>query len=201
MIGITAEAGMGKSRLAAEVIHLARQRGFTGYGGACESSGVNTPYLVWKGIWQAFFDVDPTAPLRRQIRNLEGEIEDRAPLRVPAMPVLSILLDIPIEDNDFTETLEPKDRRNVLTALLEDCLKAAAKEEPILFVLEDVHWIDTLSHDLLETLARVSANLPVCFVLAYRPPETARLQAPRVESLPYFTLVTLDQLTAAKRNS
>ncbi len=198
VIGITAEAGMGKSRLVAEVIRLAHKRGFTGYGGACESSGTNTPYLVWKPIWQAFFDVDPTAPIRRQIRNLEGEVEERAPFRVSAIPVLSLLLDIPIEDNDFTRILEPKDRRNVLTAILEECLKSSAAEAPLLVVLEDLHWIDAPSHDLLETLARVSANLPVCFVLAYRPPEIVRLQAPRVESLPYFTLVTIDQLTAAE---
>ena len=198
VIGITADAGMGKSRLVAEVIRLARKRGFTGYGGACKSSGTNTPYLVWKGIWQAFFDVDPTAPIRRQIRNLEGEIEDRAPSRVEAIPVLSPLLDLPIEDNDFTRTLEAKDRRNVLTAILEECLKSAAAEAPLLVVLEDLHWIDALSNELLETLARVSASLPVCFVMAYRPPESRSLQASQVESLPYFTLVTLDQLTTAE---
>jgi ABC-type microcin C transport system duplicated ATPase subunit YejF len=59
IIGIVAEAGMGKSRLTAEVIRSARKKGFVGYGGACESSGTNTPYLAWKPIWQAFFDVDP----------------------------------------------------------------------------------------------------------------------------------------------
>lgn len=198
VIGITADAGMGKSRLVAEVIRLARKRGFTGYGGACAASGANTPYLVWKPIWQAFFDVDPTAPPRRQIRNLEGEIEDRAPSRVEALPVLSILLDLPIEDNDFTRALEPKERRNVLTATLEECLKSAAAETPLLLVLEDIHWIDALSNALLETLARVSATLPVCFVLAYRPPESARLAAMQVESLPHFTRVTLDQLTASE---
>jgi len=198
IIGITADAGMGKSRLVAEVIRLARKRGFTGYGGACEASGASTPYLVWKGIWQAFFDVDPAAPLRRQIRNLEGEIEDRAPSRVEAIPVLSALLDLPIEDNDFTRTLEAKERRNVLTATLEDCLKSAAAETPLLLVLEDIHWIDALSNELLETLARVSAVLPVCFVLAYRPPELARSSAARVESLPHFTPVRLDQLTTSE---
>lgn len=198
VIGITAEAGLGKSRLVAEVIRLAHKRGFTGYGGACGSSGINTPYLAWKPIWQAFFDVDANAPLRRQIRHLEDEIEDRTPLRVQAIPVLSPLLDIPIDDNDFTRTLEPKDRRNLLTAILEECLKSAAAEGPQLIVLEDVHWVDALSHDLLEALARASAKLPVCFVLAYRTPEVLRLQAPRVESLPYFTLVTLDKLTFAE---
>ncbi len=197
VIGIMAEAGMGKSRLVAETIRLALTKGFTGYGGACEASGTNTPYLVWKPIWQAFLGLDPEAPLRRQLRNLEGEIEERAPQRVEAIPVLSVLLDIPIEETDFTRTLEPKDRRNVLTALLEDCLKSAAAEGPLLLVLEDAHWLDALSHELLETLVRVSAALPVCFVLAYRPPHN--LQAVHVDGLAenqeHFTRITLSQLT------
>lgn len=195
VIGIVAEAGMGKSRLVAEAIRLAHQRGFVGYGGVCESSGTLTPYLVWKKIWQAFFDVNPTASLRRQLRQLEDEVEEHTPVRVPTVPVLSILLDIPIAENDFTHTLEPKDRRNVLTAVLLECLQSAASQGPHLFVLEDLHWVDALSHDLLETLATASENLPICFVLAYRPPNPLRYQAPRVENLPYFTRITLQQLT------
>ena len=88
VIGIVAEAGMGKSRLAAEVIRAARKKGFAGYGGACQSDAINTPYQTWKSIWSAFFGVDPELPLRKQIRLMEGEIEDRAPERVQALPVV-----------------------------------------------------------------------------------------------------------------
>ena len=197
VIGISAEAGMGKSRLVAEVIRLARKRGFVGYGGACQSSGTNTPYLVWQSIWQAFFDLDPEMPQRKQIRLLEGELEDRAPERVEALPLLGLVLDLPLSDNEFTHALEPKDRKSALEILLEDCLKSAVSETPLLIVLEDLHWVDSLSHDLLETLARVSENLPVCFVLAYRPPDLVRYQTPRVENLPYFTKIELKNLTAS----
>jgi tetratricopeptide (TPR) repeat protein len=48
----------------------------------------------------------------------------------------------------------------------------------------------------LETLARVSENLPVCFVLAYRPPDQVRYQKPKVENLPYFTKIELKNLTS-----
>ena len=65
IIGIVAEAGMGKSRLAAEVIRLARKKGFAGYGGACQSDAIHTPYQAWKSIWGAFFDVDPELPLKK----------------------------------------------------------------------------------------------------------------------------------------
>ena len=197
VIGITAEAGMGKSRLVAEVIRLARKRGFVGYGGACQSSGTNTPYLVWQPVWQAFFDLDPEMPQRKQMRLLEGELEDRVPERVESLPLLGLVLDLPLPDNEFTQSLEPKDRKSALESLLEDCLKSAAGETPLLIVLEDLHWIDALSHDLLETLVRVSENLSICFVLAYRPPDIPRLQAQRVESLAHFSKVELQELTAA----
>ena len=197
VIGITAEAGMGKSRLVAEIIRLARKRGFIGYGGACQSSGTTTPYLVWQPIWQAFFDLDPEMPQRKQMRLLEGELEDRAPQRVEALPLLGPVLDLPLPDNEFTTALEPKDRKTTLEALLEDCLKSAITESPLLIVLEDLHWTDPLSYDLLETLARISESLRICFVLAYRPPDQVRLQTPRVESLPYFTKIELKNLTAS----
>jgi predicted ATPase/class 3 adenylate cyclase len=197
IIGITADAGMGKSRLVAEVIRLARKRGFVGYGGACQSSGTNTPYLVWQSIWQAFFDLDVEMPQRKQIRLLEGEIEDRAPERVDSLPLLGLVLDLPQADNDFTKALEPKDRKIALEALLEDCLKSAALETPLLIVLEDLHWVDPLSNELLETLARMSETLPICFVLAYRPPDAVRYQSPRMEGFSYFTKIELKTLTAS----
>jgi tetratricopeptide (TPR) repeat protein len=198
IIGIVAEAGMGKSRLVAEVIRLARKKGFAGYGGACQSDAVNTPYQTWKSIWQAFFDVDPSAPLKKQIRSIEGEIEDYAPERLQAMPLLNVVLGLEIPDNDFTKTLEPQYRKSALTALFEDCLRAAAKDEPLLIVIEDMHWIDALSHDLLEELARALNDSRMCFVLAYRPPQLARLEAPRLEAMPNFTKIELHELNQAE---
>lgn len=135
IVGIIAEAGLGKSRLAAEVVRVARQKGFAGYGGACQSDAVSTPYHVWKTVWRAFFDVDPETPLPELMRRLEGEIADRAPLRVAAMPLLNVLLGANIPENDFTRTLDPKTRQSALHALLEDCLKAATQEEPALIVI------------------------------------------------------------------
>ena len=196
VIGLVAEAGMGKSRLVAETIRLARRRGFSGYGGACEASGTAATYSVWKSIWQAFFDLDPAAPSRRRIRQLQTEIDDRAASRREAMPVLSSLVELPIDDNEFTRGLEPKDRRNVLSALLEDCIASAAAECPLLFVLEDLHWIDPASRELLETLVRASVYLPVCFVLASRPLDSSDTPFATLERLPQFTRLTLAPLTS-----
>lgn len=204
LVGITAEAGMGKSRLVAEVIRAARRRNFAGYGGACQSDGVNISYLVWWRIWRAFFDVDPAAPLRRQLRGLESELEDRAPERVEALPLLGTVMGLTLPANDFTQTLSPQDRKAALEALLIECLRSAAHEAGaegggLLFVLEDLHWIDPASYDLLEALAQLTVELPVLIVLAYRPPETARARAvaQHLEHLPNFTSIHLGELSHA----
>lgn len=198
VIGIVAEAGLGKSRLVAEVIRSAKRKGFSGFGGACQSDGLTSPYLTWKTIWTAFFGIDPDAPLKKQVGILEGELEEHAPDRMEAMPLLGPILNLDIPDNDFTRNLEPEQRKNVLTTLLQSCLNAATRSEPILIVVEDMHWVDALSHDLLEALAKALADCPICFVLAYRPPQLMRLQAPRMEALPYFTNIKLDEFTAAE---
>ncbi len=194
IIGIIAEAGMGKSRLVAEVIRAARRKGFAGYGGACQSDAINTPYQAWKSIWNAFFDVDPIEPLEKQIHFLESMIKEHASERIQTLPLLGVLLNLEIADNDFTKTLEPKHRLSTLRVLLEDCLRAAAQDEPLLIVIEDLHWIDALSHDLLEELGRALNDSRVCFVLAYRSPQLARLEESRVERLSNFTKIELHEL-------
>jgi adenylate cyclase len=203
VVGIIAEAGMGKSRLLAEAIRLARRKGLRSFGGACQSYGTNTPYLVWEAIWRAFFDIDPEAPIRRQNRALEALIDDWAQERIAALPLLGPLLGINLPENDFTKNLEPQYRKSALEALLLDCLRAAAREVQedgagLLLVLEDLHWIDALSHELLERVAQEITALPVLIVLAYRPPELLRLQAPRIEALDHFTRIGLTPLTEAE---
>ena len=203
VVAITAEAGMGKSRLAAEIIHLAQRRGFTGYGGACQSDGVNTAYLVWRAILRGFFDVDADAPAEQQAKCLATALESFAPQRLAVLPLVAGAIGLVLPDNDFTRNLEPKDRKAALEAALVDCVRGAAEvvrlgRSALLFVLEDLHWLDALSHDLLEEVVRASANLPVLILLAYRPSETERLAAPRLEKLDYFTRIELQNLTLAE---
>jgi adenylate cyclase len=134
-------------------------------------------------------------PLPKLMRHLEGEIKDRAPSRVDAMPLLNVVLGSNMPENDFTRLLEPKIRQSALHALLEDCLKAAAQNEPLLIVIEDMHWLDALSHDLLEQLAKALAKYARLFCAGLPPAAVGPQAAPRLESLPQFTRIELQALT------
>jgi adenylate cyclase len=194
IVSLVGEAGLGKSRLAAEGVRLAHGRGFTNYGGACQADGLNTPYLVWKQIWSSFFGLDPQQAPTVQINHLRQQVHRSAPERVEALPLLGRLLDLPLPENSFTQGLEPKNRQTALHALLEDCLKQACTSSPLFILIEDLHWIDALSHDLLVDLAQSCATFPIFFLLVYRPTELSRLQAPRVEARPNFTPLPLAAL-------
>lgn len=203
IVGITGEAGMGKSRLVAEGIRLAHRSKLIGYGGACKSDGVNTPYLVWSAIWNAFFDVDPALPLRKQIRSIEFELEDWAPENLDALPLLGSLLGLPLPENDFTSALQPKDRKSQLETLLVKCLEFSAHEAAesgggLLLVLEDLHWIDPVSSDLLDLIAGAIESLPILILLTYRPIEANSVQQPlaQLKTMEHFTEVALNELNA-----
>jgi len=196
IVGITAEAGMGKSRLMAEVIRLARGRNVLGYGGECQSYGTSTSYLVWQNIWGGFFNLDPAWSMAAQIESLEGQLSQINPSLLPRLPLLGAVLNLQIPDSELTGSFDAKLRKESLESLLIDCVRKRARTMPLLLILEDFHWIDPLSHDLLEVVGRAIAYLPVMIVLAYRPPQLNRLLAPRVNHLFYFTEISLTDLPA-----
>ena len=202
VLGITAEAGLGKSRLVAEVIRMAYQHGMIGYGGACLSTGTHSPYLVWQMIWRAIFHHDPATPLRQQIHTVEDCVKGWAPERTDAIPLLGPLLGLSVPENDFTQSLEPKDRQGVLHALLRDCLTAVTREAQgtgggLLIVVEDAHWIDAASADLLADLVQAISMLPVLLVLAYRPFDSDYAWDVRIAEVPNFTPIRLSGLDHA----
>ncbi|MFN8454790.1 MAG: tetratricopeptide repeat protein, partial [Anaerolineae bacterium] len=196
IIGITAEAGMGKSRLVAEIIRLANIRRLVAYGGECQSYGTDISYLVWQPIWRSFFSLDSHWELTDQIRELERQLELIDPALMPRLPLLGAVLNLSIPDNELTQSFDAKLRKTSLESLLVDCVRARAKHSPLLFAFEDCHWLDPVSHDLMEEIGRAIADLPVMLVLAYRPPQLERLQAPRVSRLAYFTEIHLTDFTA-----
>src|SRR5262249_48890278 len=103
VIGITAEAGMGKSRLNGGSVKLAVERGFTGYGGACQSYGTGSPYLVWQQIWRGFFAIAPDWPLDMQIRHLESQLAAIDARLLQRMPLLGVVLNLSLPENELTE--------------------------------------------------------------------------------------------------
>lgn len=198
LVGITGEAGLGKSRLAAEIINLAATRNFAIYGGACQSYGTATRYLVWRDIWRSFFKLDPTRPPEEQTEYLESRLTAIDPQLLPRLPLLGAVLNLPLPDNEFTRTLDSELRRDLLQSLLLTCLRHQAGETPLLFVLEDCHWLDALSQELLEFIGRNLTDLPVFLLAIYRPPDRRQSPLRWARRLPHFSQIPLTEFSSAE---
>lgn len=196
VVGIAAEAGLGKSRLVAEFVRGVRAGGGRVAFGECPAFGSHASYDVWQEIWRHLLRVDGDASEESQTAALTAELTAAGTELAARAPLLGPLLGISIADNALTGSLDPKLRKASLEDLLARCLRAQAEQEPLVIVLEDCHWIDPLSRDLLEALVRASAALPVLFVLDYRPASEPG-GGLGLARLPHFSELVLDELEPA----
>jgi predicted ATPase/class 3 adenylate cyclase len=195
VVAVSAEAGIGKSRLVAEAMRLTRAQGLRGYAGECQSHGTNIRYLPWQTIWEGLFDLDTEAAAAEQVGALDSRLAEVNPLLTARLPLLGAILNLPIPDNELTGPLEARLRKLSLETLLVECLRSISEDNPLFIVLEDTHWMDALSHDLLDALARSIAQSPVLLVLTQRPPEPGHPQLQSIRQLPYFDEILLNAFT------
>jgi adenylate cyclase len=195
VLGIRGEAGIGKSRLVAEIVQLAHLQEVNVYAGESQSYGTHISYQVWQGIWTTLFGLDPLwSPLEKK-QAIEQQLAEIDPLLVPRAPLLGSLLNISIPDNELTGSFDAKLRKSSLESLLVDCLRAWARRSPMVLVLENCHWMDLLSQDLLDAIRRTIVDLPVLLVMTYRIQETPHSRQLELLQLPYFTAIDLEAFT------
>ncbi|MCC6232589.1 MAG: tetratricopeptide repeat protein [Verrucomicrobiales bacterium] len=194
VVEITAEAGMGKSRLVEDAVHGARQRGFQAYGGQAQSTGTNTSYLAWWGIWRAFFYLPREARPEAQLAVVAAQLLEMNASLLPRLPLLGAVLNLPIPENDTTRSLDAKLRKASLESLLMECVRHRAERTPLLIVIEDSHWLDPLSRDLVDVLAMGVPFLRVAIMLAGRPSEAGREPDAAWRQLPHATVLRLGEL-------
>ena len=193
VIGLRAEAGMGKSRLMAQAIGLAEDADFAVYVGECQSTGTQSSYGVWHTIWRAFFGLSADDSVADQVAWLETQLD---PVLLPRMGLLGVVLGLPLPMSDAMARLDARGRKAALEALLTECVQQRARTQPVAFMLDDCHWIDPLSQDLLETIARSVEHLPVLIVVAYRPSEADAPNSLILAALPHFGEIALTEFSA-----
>jgi DNA-binding NarL/FixJ family response regulator len=146
---VSGDAGVGKTRLISEVTRLAAGRGFTVLSGQCAELGDSVPYL-------------PLADALRGAAHSTG-VRDALSSR----PALSRLLpeggEGPIADSDRSGLARQQMFGGVLGLLAE--LAAVA---PVLLVLEDLHWADASTRDLVTFLSRMLHRERVALIGSYR---------------------------------
>ncbi len=86
----------------------------------------------------------------------------------PAIPPVLSLLEVPIEDEGWNN-LDPPQRRQRTLDGVKGLMLREAKVQPLLIVFEDLHWIDSESQALLDSLVESLPGARVLLLVNYRP--------------------------------
>jgi class 3 adenylate cyclase/predicted ATPase len=195
---IEGEAGIGKSRLAEELIRLMREAGIAGLRGAGHSIEQRTPYRAWRDIITSFFDLDGVDDLAERQSRVQAHVSDIAPGLVERAPLLNDVLILNLPETPLTASLDANLRHESLVSLLLALLRAWAQERPLALILEDAQWLDSLSWNLTVQAARTLAvaRVPLLLAVVMRPleDETARAEPQILAALPETERLALNSL-------
>jgi DNA-binding CsgD family transcriptional regulator len=157
---VAGEPGIGKTRLLNEIARRAeRSRGLILRGGASEAEGM-PPYLPFLEALGSYILTAPSEQLHAQAD--------------PIAPILATILpELPRQLGELMPSypLPPEQARLRLYEAVGQFLAAIAVSRPLLLLLDDLHWADTATLDLLCYLAQHQATSRLCILGAYRSTE------------------------------
>jgi DNA-binding CsgD family transcriptional regulator len=167
---VSGEAGIGKSRLVRDLIGRARARGFVVLEGACFETDRGQPY----------------APVLDLVRVLSTTASPQlaahyfAPAAAELVKIFPELRAV-FPDAEVGGARDPEEDRRRLFHALTDSMRALGRVQPLLLVVEDVHWSDDATLDLMRHLVRGIEAERTALVMTYRSdevgPRLARLLA------------------------
>jgi class 3 adenylate cyclase/tetratricopeptide (TPR) repeat protein len=165
---VIGEAGVGKSRLIYEFTHSHRLQGWLVLESASVSYGKATSYLPLIDLLKGHFKIQDRDD-RREIREkVTGKLLTLDESLKPTLPALLSLLDVPVDDASW-QTLDPGQRRQRTLDAVKRLLLREAREQPLLVIFEDLHWIDSETQALLDGLVESLGSARFLLLVNYRP--------------------------------
>ncbi|MDI6696229.1 MAG: AAA family ATPase [Anaerolineales bacterium] len=157
---IRGEAGIGKSRLVAAAKSSALTQGFLILQGDCFQADTSYPYAPLLDLLRALFTSRFPTPLAADQGSFVSEF-------VRLLPDLELLFP-DLAPLPLTQTLDPEQQKRRLFTVLTRFFTTQSAQQPVLLIVEDLHWCDESSLELLLYLARHCKSQPLCFLFTYR---------------------------------
>ncbi|MBW4024527.1 MAG: AAA family ATPase [Proteobacteria bacterium] len=153
---IEAEAGMGKSRLIAELQAQAAADGVVVFSGYADRIERQVPFRVWRGVLERVLGLDTAAS---GVDERAALLDNLGPALAPRAALLNAILPLDLPETAETQSLTPQRRIPLLQEMLLALLRRAAGANRLLVTLDDAHWADEQSWAFAEIAAREVAGL------------------------------------------
>jgi tetratricopeptide (TPR) repeat protein len=194
LVALLGEAGVGKSRLIYECVHSHATQGWRMLESASVSYGRATPYFPVMDLLKRYAHVEDTDDARTIRAKVTGQVLTLDESLQDTLPALLVLLDALPDDSPFRQ-LDPAQRRQRTLTALKRVLLRESQVQPLLLMCEDLHWIDTETQALLDSLVESVPMAPILLLVTYRPEYHHGWG-----SKTYYTQLRLDPLPPASAN-
>jgi class 3 adenylate cyclase/tetratricopeptide (TPR) repeat protein len=179
VVAMVGEAGVGKSRLLYEFGHWRdcvsagrssshHTQGWLGLESASVSYGKATPYFPVVDLLKRYCHVEERDDPRTMRAKVTGQILTLDEALQETIPAVLALLDALPADSPFL-SLDPSQRRQRTLDGLKRLLIRESQVQPLLLVFEDLHWIDTETQALLDSLVESLPTAQLLLLVNYRP--------------------------------
>lgn len=212
VVSVIGEAGIGKSRLVSEMTKDLRLKVEDSEDddyqssiimeGRCLSIGQPISYWPFLDILRNYFDLKQDDSEHEIANKITGSIKTLFPVRYEEfLPYFGYLFSVKFR-NDLDNRLDiltPEQVHHLTMMRLRDTFVTISQQKPLMLILEDLHWADNLSMDLLSLLMDALTSTQLMLVCVYRPEKEHRCyQLPNIASRKCPDLLTeiiLKQLT------
>ena len=132
-----------------------------------------------------------TSPAEEQLAQLEARLELAGLKPAEALPLIAPLLNLPLPAKYPPSPLSPEQQRRRLLATLVEWALGAARVQPTVIAIEDLHWADPSTLELIQLLVEQGATARLLLLYTARPEFRAQwpLRA-------HHTQITLNRLSA-----
>jgi class 3 adenylate cyclase/tetratricopeptide (TPR) repeat protein len=168
VVAAIGEVGVGKSRLISEFLHSPHTGGWLVLESTSVSYGKATPYSPVIDLLKRYCQLEDADDARAIRVRVTGQVLALDDTLQDTLPALLALLDAVPEDSPFL-TLEPPQRRQRTLTALKRVLLRESQVQPVLLVFEDLHWIDTETQALLDSLVESLPTARLLLLVNYRP--------------------------------
>lgn len=191
---VRADAGIGKSRLLAEARRRVSDESSVWFSCRCSARYQNSaffPLIGWLESWMGIEPADPDAVKLKKIQTTLAPFVKTVDDLIPHVAALLSIANRP-QSRHSSRIARARENSDAAQQVLAQLVVEVAARKPVVFAIEDLHWVDPSTMEILDLLVEQAPSLPLLILATLRPE-----QAP-AEWMRGVSQVTLDRMTRSE---